>query len=115
MVDQLRLAAIMGCTLNEMKNRVTPFEFCLWQCFFEISPPVGERLDFHFAQTQALLVNLAPKKQKTRTFKLTDFYIDFHKSFCDSVQRKSQSTKEVASQLMTWALAHGGKPKGDSK
>lgn len=102
---------MLGCSLSEMKSRITPFEFALWQAYFEAEPSIGDRLDFHFANMQAMLANMMRKKKSAKVFKLADFFIDFREAHRKFIKRKhrGQSPKDVAATLMTWAMSFGTK------
>lgn len=60
-----RLARELNCTVEELDERVSSDEFCERIAFEQLSPPVGERIDYMVSLLCTIIANAWSKKRWT--------------------------------------------------
>lgn len=98
----------MGCSLREVRARISSREFSFWQAFDSVDPIGEARADLRTGIVASAIHNAAGK-----TFKTSAVAADFMP--IQKRLRRRPSKKELQQKIMTALLPFKGKANGDNR
>lgn len=95
-----RLAALFGCTVRELKKRVSSKELIEWMAFYNLDPWGGYRLDINSAQICTTMANIH-RASDSKGFDLPDFML-YRQHFVDEPDMSAEQISAALDSILSF-------------
>jgi hypothetical protein len=93
-----RLCPIVGCTVEELRDRISERELIAWQVYWTIEPPLADRIEIAIGILASLMANInRDAKRRAEPFEPRDFMVDWLGRLEEKPEQEGMSPEEILS------------------
>lgn len=92
------LCPIVGCTVEELRDRISERELIAWQVYWTIEPPLADRIEIAIGILASLMANInRDAKRRAEPFEPRDFMVDWLGRLEEKPEQEGMSPEEILS------------------